>query len=245
MADFSTVDIRLAITIGYATMATIAMWILMTSPVLIRYFHGKYGDDEGNLRQVFFGRFLSAFVLGVPLTLIALFVWEMTPEQIGLTVKKEYALEMTLWLTLCLVINFIMIWPSRRKQMNHQAYPTVRRLIWSRKLVGTYMASWGIYLFGYELLYRGLLFFICVEHMGVLTASVINIAIYAATHAYKGYIEVFGSIAAGLAMCALVYRTESFLPGFILHLQMSWINFVLVYRNRRKVRAEEYLKAGL
>jgi membrane protease YdiL (CAAX protease family) len=238
LEDFSQEDIEVAVVVSYTLLASVAMWALTTVPGFIGLFERRYGQSTGNVRHIFTSRLLSALIMGVPLTVFALVAWGKTPRELGLTVPADKADDI-LWVALASIPLIVAaVYPASKKTAHHQVYPTIRRMDWTRWQVFTYVMSWGIYLVGYEILYRGVLFFVLLDHMGVLAASAITVVIYAATHAYKGFAEVFGSIAAGAVICAVAWHTESFLIGAIIHIEMSWLNFYFTFRARRKYREQ-------
>ncbi len=239
LSDFSQADIEVAVAIGYTLAASIAMWMLTTHQAFKEYFYRKYGASKGNVRHIFTARYLSALIMAPPLLIYALTAWNKNWDDLGLTVKSESWPEILISAAGVIPLVILSVYPASLKKEHHAVYPTIRRMEWKGHQVATYLVSWAIYLFSYEVLYRGILFFICLDHMGMLAASAINIALYAATHAYKGYGEVFGSILAGIAICAVAYQTDSFLIGALIHIEMSWINFYFTYRARRKIRSSE------
>ena len=84
--------------------------------------------------------------------------------------------------------------------------------------------GWAAYLFGYELLFRGVLLFPLADELGVWTAIAINIALYSATHIPKGLDETIGAIPLGLVLCILTLYTDTIWIAFIVHVIMAWTN---------------------
>ena len=60
--------------------------------------------------------------------------------------------------------------------------------------------GWFIYLFGYELLFRGILLFPLVAAIGVWPAIGVNIALYSATHIPKGVEETIDVVGADVGL---------------------------------------------
>jgi membrane protease YdiL (CAAX protease family) len=84
--------------------------------------------------------------------------------------------------------------------------------------------GWFIYLFGYELLFRGILLFPLVDSLGVWPAIAINIALYSATHIPKGLDETMGALPLGLVLCILTLYSGTIWIAFFVHVAMAWTN---------------------
>jgi membrane protease YdiL (CAAX protease family) len=76
---------------------------------------------------------------------------------------------------------------------------------------------WVCYLFGYELLFRGILWFLCRSAFGFWPALIINLALYSLVHLPKGKELAVSVIPAGVIFCLLSELTGSFLPAFLIH----------------------------
>ena len=81
-----------------------------------------------------------------------------------------------------------------------------------------------MYLFGYEILFRGFLLFPLAEHLGVWTAIAINISLYSATHIPKGLEETIGALPLGLVLCILTLASGTIWIAFVVHVAMAWTN---------------------
>ena len=111
-----------------------------------------------------------------------------------------------------------------RQTKNLKNYPQIRAKVWSKKLKLKNALGWAAYLFGYELLFRGVLLFPLADELGVWTAIAINIALYSATHIPKGLDETIGAIPLGLVLCILTLYTDTIWIAFIVHVIMAWTN---------------------
>lgn len=76
---------------------------------------------------------------------------------------------------------------------------------------------WILYLIGYEFLFRGLLLFGCAEAWGMVTATIINVVLYAIVHIPRGKFEVLGAIPLGVLFCVITFATNTFWTVCILH----------------------------
>ena len=101
---------------------------------------------------------------------------------------------------------------------NHPELPVVPSQPWSTATLLTDAVSWGLYLFAYELLFRGFLLFPLAAALGEWSAVLATSALYAAAHADKGPTEVAASAALGVPLAwAALAPPRSVLPVFVAH----------------------------
>ena len=135
--------------------------------------------------------------------------------------------------TLILAALLIPIGALNSKGKEHLAiYPQVRMLKWNPIEYLSNISSWGIYLLGYEFLFRGILFLGLIPFVGLYPAIVINTVLYALAHLYKGKKETLGSIPLGIVLCIITAQTETIWTAFAVHWLMATNNFVWSHKNR-------------
>jgi len=135
--------------------------------------------------------------------------------------------------TLILAALLIPIGALNSKGKEHLAiYPQVRMLKWNPIEYLSNIFSWGIYLLGYEFLFRGILFLGLIPFVGLYPAIVINTVLYALAHLYKGKKETLGSIPLGIVLCIITAQTETIWTAFAVHWLMATNNFVWSHKNR-------------
>ena len=105
-------------------------------------------------------------------------------------------------------------------------YPQVRMTRWNKVEYITNLLSWGLYLLGYEFLFRGVLFLGLIPFTGLYTAIGINTALYALAHIYKGKKETIGSIPLGIVLCYFTWKTGTIWTAFAIHWIMAGNNFI-------------------
>lgn len=105
-------------------------------------------------------------------------------------------------------------------------YPQVRMKKWSSIEYAFNILSWGLYLLGYEFLFRGVLFLGLLPFTSLYTAIAINTLLYALAHLYKGKKETLGSIPLGIVLCLITAQTETIWTAFAVHWIMATNNFV-------------------
>lgn len=125
-----------------------------------------------------------------------------------------------LLVSLILVVN----WFNSKKASNLIMYPQVRLSEWSPLVFFASALSWVLYLLGYELLFRGWLFFGALEEMGLIWATVLNVILYALVHIPKGMKETLASILFGIVICYVSYVSGSFWVAFIVHVTLALSN---------------------
>ena len=165
---------------------------------------------------------LIAFVCMAILPLVYIYIfdvyfWEI--DFIWTNIDTKY--------TLILATILIPLGAINAKGKEHLAmYPQVRMVKWNLIEYTTNLLSWGLYLLGYEFLFRGILFLGLLPFVGLYTAVFINTILYAGAHLYKGKKETLGSIPLGVILCLITAQTETIWTAFAVHWIMASNNFV-------------------
>lgn len=129
--------------------------------------------------------------------------------------------------TLILALVLIPLGAFNAKGKEHLAmYPQARMDHWNPIEYVSNIFSWGIYLLGYEYLFRGILFLGLLPFVGLYPAVVINTILYALVHLYKGKKETLGSIPLGIVLCLITAQTETIWTAFAVHWIMATNNFI-------------------
>src|SRR5690606_30971048 len=110
------------------------------------------------------------------------------------------------------------------KPSNLLRYPQIRMPHWSDQTFIIAAVGWTLYLFAYEYLFRGILFFGLLPHMGLAATVAINTAIYALVHLPNGAKETIGAIPLGILVCLITFETGSILAAFLIHLTLALSN---------------------
>lgn len=88
----------------------------------------------------------------------------------------------------------------------------------------SYFTFRALFLFFYELWFRGFLLFDCIHWFGMPLAVFINVTLYVLLHIFNGKKEALACIPFGLLVCFFSIFFNSVLPAIMLH-----IGFSLVY----------------
>lgn len=235
-------DTQIFVPIVCALVFFVLYWFVAQSPKIKQRFYAKHDHDEASLRHIFFTKYFGFISMGVLPTVVCLILipgislsdygLNFIPERMGFTL---------IWIVgLCaLVVPLASI--SARKPKNLVNYPQIRAKVWTKRTYFLNLLGWALYLFGYEFLFRGILFIPLVEPLGLWSAIAINIALYSATHIPKGLDETIGAIPLGFVLCLLTVASESIWIAFIVHVAMAWTNSLTALKHHPEIH---YKKNG-
>jgi membrane protease YdiL (CAAX protease family) len=208
-----------------ATFCFILYWFVAQSQKLKDKFYAKHAFDKASRKHIFFIKYFGFLVLGL---LPVLFLWMLIPgfsmRKIGLWFNYHTTWFSIVWTIGLSLVVIPMAFISAKKPENLKNYPQIRAKIWTNKTMAINLLGWALYLFGYELLFRGTLFFPLVDSLGIWPAIAINIALYACTHVPKGLAETLGAIPLGLVLCLLTLESGTVWIAFFVHLALAWTN---------------------
>jgi membrane protease YdiL (CAAX protease family) len=131
---------------------------------------------------------------------------------------------------------------SAKKPKNLVNYPQIRAKTWNNKTFRLNLFGWAIYLFGYELLFRGILLFPLVEAYGVWLAIAVNVALYSATHIPKGLDETIGAAPLGFLLCLLTLMAGNIWIAFLVHVAMAWTNSLTALKHHPEIHYSKWQK---
>jgi membrane protease YdiL (CAAX protease family) len=218
-------DIIIFLPIILSLVFFVIYWFIAQSNKIKNFFYSNFPFDEASVKHIFFTKYIGFLSMGIlPITICLFALPNYSLADYGLTFIPEttfFSIVWTLGLTLLVVpIAYL----SAKKPKNLINYPQIRAKVWNNKIVFINAIGWAMYLFGYELLFRGTLLFPLVDTIGVWPAIAINIALYSATHIPKGLDETIGAIPLGLVLCLLTLQSGTIWIAFFVHLAMAWTN---------------------
>ena len=223
--SFTDADLVTFVPVLMALISFIIFWFTYKSEKVKAYFFNKYEADKASEKFILFTKHFGGLVMGIlPLVAALIAIPGTSLSDFGLTFYSETALTTVVWILglSALVIPLATI--SARKPKNLINYPQIRAKEWDRTLIIKNAFAWAVYLFGYELLFRGVFFFPLVETMGLWPAIAVNIALYSGTHIPKGLDETIGAIPLSVVLCILTLQTGTIWIAFFVHLAMAWTN---------------------
>jgi len=218
-------------------------WFVAQSEKIKSKFYHSNPSDKDLFNHIFFTKIFGFISMGIFPLLICLIVFkDKSLADFGLSFNQD-TLVFTISWTLGLSILVIPIAHfSAKKPKNLKNYPQARSKIWSKSMRIKEAFAWFAYLFGYELLFRGVLLFPLVEAFGVWPAIAINIALYAATHIPKGLDETIGAVPLGLVLCILTLLSGDIWIAFLVHVAMAWTNTFTALHFHPEMEYEENMK---
>jgi membrane protease YdiL (CAAX protease family) len=223
--SWSSADLQTSLPIFLTLVFFVTYWFTANSQKIKSRFYLKYDFDKASVRHIFFTKWFGFISMGVVPTLICLtFIPNFTLADYGLTIIPETTLFSLVWILGLSVLVIPLAYVSAKKPKNLINYPQIRAKEWTEKTVFINALGWALYLFGYEFLFRGTLFWPLIEPLGVWPAIAINVALYSATHIPKGLDETLGAIPLGVVLCLLTLASGTIWIAFIVHVAMAWTN---------------------
>ena len=215
---------------GIAVAATIVLYLIYYAVVVSSLLDPLRDTIAGVLVK----RMAGVVILGGGSALAAWLFLPFDLADLGLTL----AIPPSTWLwvggaSVVIVIGCIV---TAHKPENFEVYPEMRVPRWGLGPVTANFVSCGLYMFAYEFLFRGFLFFPCLAAMPAVFAIAINVLLYVLAHAPKGPREALGSIPLGVVLCLSAIDTGSIWAAFLIHVIMSQLNDYLAVRANPAMR---------
>lgn len=215
--DFPVVLVILLLTVGFVT-----YWFLADSAAVRHWVTGTSENSSLSVRWVVCQKLLGVLFLGVIPLLVALWLLPYSLADYGLNFANT-GTSLGWVFGLAMVIFPLNIRAARRPQ-NLDYYPMIRSAQWTPRLVFINSMATILYLFAYELLFRGILLSVCVATLGVWPAVAINVALYSTTHLPKGPAETIGAIPFGWLVCYITLTTGTIWVAVVVHVILSLSN---------------------
>ena len=197
-------------------------WFLAISPRRKEKLEAKYEKEEASIRLVQFQKYIGTLFLGVIPLIICLLFLPYSLEYYGLSFQNT-GISM-LWIFGLSALIFPINMSAGKRPANLKVYPMMRVRAWTPRLILANTISTMSYLFAYELIFRGLLLFTCVELLGVWPAIAVNIALYSAVHLPKGAAETIGALPFGLLICYITLSTGTIWVAVVVHWVLALTN---------------------
>ena len=162
-------------------------------------------------RSIFAARILGGLVLGGVPGLLAVIL----PGSLGFAFPMARP-TLLFWATVVLLV-LPTVAASMHRPAAWAAYPPVRYNRWDRDRLLVNAFTWGVYLYGYELCFRGVLLFGLAPVLGQWPALGVMTAIYVLVHLDKPASEAVGTLPMGFVFGLSALLSGSFLPAFLAH----------------------------
>lgn len=232
-------DIITFVTIVGSTFFFSVYWFIFASDKIKTNFYKKYpNNDEGTIRHVLFTKYAGFILMGLAPAVVFLILFpQYTLSDYGIAFGKGTDLLTLYW---CLGLGIpiiIMNYFAAQRPKTFSMYPQIRAKEWDRSLIIRYSLGWCLYLFGYEFLFRGILFIPLIDTLGVWPAIAVNVALYAATHIPKSLDETIGAAPLGFVLCLITLQTGTIWVAFVVHVFLALSNslFALKFHPEFKI----------
>lgn len=217
------------VTIGFS----VYHFVSISKKVKSKY-TARLGEVRGNTKFLWMTRYLGAMTIGIIPAILLLLITGKGLEDYGIAFKNHLLSLAWIGGLACIIIpmNFF----NSKKEKNLAFYPNVREKEWTKKMVATNAFTWVAYLFGYELMFRGLLLFATVPLLGEWPAIVLNAAIYALVHVPKNLEETIGAIPLGVVLCLITLTTGTIWVAFFVHITLALSNFFFSLKHHPEMK---------
>jgi membrane protease YdiL (CAAX protease family) len=208
---------------------SIYWFITINSKIKFRFFTNHL-EEKAWINYVLFQKITGVVFLGIIPLIVVFTTTDYSASDLGINLNHlgQSLTYIVIMGVLILILNFFVGKnPERLKD-----YPQMRVTNWTTKIMAINVIAWTLYLLAYEILFRGVLLFLCYASFGFWPAVAINLGLYATTHIPKGAGETIGTIPYGLLLCCITVSTGSILVAFATHLIMALSNdFFSIYHN--------------
>lgn len=195
----------------------------------VRQKHMLKWQGDTNVRQIIFQRLSGVFIYAI----LPLLFYYLLAGSISLPgIQKIPGTKTFIYLGLLALVIVPLNYFNAPRPSNIKMYPEIRNRQWTPSLVFLSALSWIVYLFAYEFIFRGFLFFPALELFGLWPAVIINAGIYSLVHVPKGPAEGVGALILGPVLCLLAAFTGSFWIAFFTHIILALSNeWLTIARN--------------
>ncbi len=239
-------DLTCIVSIVGSALFFILYWSILSSVRIKKYFHKEQSSDAGKIKYILFTKYVGLFILGAfPGILFWIVLPHYSLSDYGLSFSKGTDIITFYWISVLGFIILVMNWFAARREKTFLMYPQIRVKEWDAKLIVTYSMAWSVYLFGYELLFRGFLFFPLVNTIGVWPAISINIALYSISHIPKGLDETVGAILLGTVLCIATLQTGTIWVAFVSHVLLALSNSLFALKFHPEMRIVKARKSEM
>jgi len=186
-------------------------------------------DTDGIFTQKPRGLIIAHIIGILWLGLIPVFLLKQSILQVLTISKILESFSVGLYFLLFILILTIAFYQSKGAFENRQnSSGNVNNL--SSEFFISYFIIRALFLFSYELWFRGFLLFDCIHWFGIPLAVFINVSLYVLLHIFNDKKEVLACVPFGLLVCLLSITFNSALPAIILHIGFSLVYEINSYR---------------
>lgn len=240
---YSQSDKDVFVTIVVTTISFIVFWFLTQSIKLRNKLWKKDSYDNESFKHFFFSKISGFIFLGcIPCLIMLIYFNDWGLSQFGLYYNNDTIALSLEWILILVIIVIPIVYSSAKKPKNLINYPQIRAKLWDTRIFYFNLLGWFLYLFGYELLFRGILLFPLVKTIGIWPAIAVNISLYSATHIPKGLDETIGALFIGFVLCILTIVTDTIWIAFFVHVAMAWTNSLTALKFHPEIHYSKWKK---
>jgi len=213
--------------------AFIIYWFTYQSKSVKAAFDKKYKNDSdlSSEKFIFFAKTLGGLVMGLFPLIVCLIIFPDTNlSDYGLIPDADHLPISLIWLVGLALLMATLSHQGAKKPKHWETYPQMRCTVWDRRRKIKNGLAWTIYLFGYEVLFRGVMLFGLIDVIGFWPTVAINIAMYSGTHIPKGITETVGAIPLSILFCWISLQCGNMWPVAIAHVFMACSSYLTVVR---------------
>lgn len=189
----------------------------------------RFINDDGVFTQKIKG-LITAHIIGIIwLGLIPIIVLKQSILEVLTQIKIPVSFIIVQYFFLLILIVAIACEQSKNAYKKSQV-PSESFIRLSSKFFISYFIVRALFLFSYELWFRGLLLFDCIQWFGIPLAVFINVFFYVFLHIFNGKKEALACIPFGLLVCFFSIVFNSALPAIMLHIGFSLTYEINTYR---------------
>jgi membrane protease YdiL (CAAX protease family) len=229
----SEADAYFGIVLLVCCIAFMLYWFLsISSKIKATYFMGKNAEMV-DYHFVVFTKIFGGFVMAIlPLTAIYFCMYDVA---MSLVVGEWHWKETMTWILAMGIPLMIASYFSGKNPNVQMKYPEVKLKFWDKERGLKYAFSWMVYLVGYEIMFRGVLFLIPAYYFGFWLALGLNLALYSISHVPKGADEAVVALPIGFLLCLATWQTEGIYAACVIHILMAWSGnyFAWFHQNKR------------
>lgn len=221
-----------------ATIGFTIYWFISKSEKIKSRFYKGNDEDEASIKHILFTKYMGLVWMGIIPIILSLFVLpQYSLADYGLAIIPETTFTSLAWIFGLAILIIPIAITSAKNPKNFANYPQIRAREWNSALKLKNALGWAAYLFGYEVLFRGILLFPLVDEFGVWPAIAVNVALYSSTHIPKGLDETIGAIPLGMVLSLLTLQTGTIWVAFFVHLTMAWTNSFTALKHHPDMRS--------
>ena len=217
-------NLEISLAISLFAAGYITYYFISHSEKILDRYQAKFGQVQGLTQFIWMSRYLGALLIGFIPMLIMTTITGKSLAFYGLGFANS-SLSLA-WVFGLLIPVIPITYVNARKAESYAFYPFVREKNWTRQMVFQNALSWIIYLFGYELMFRGILLFSTISVMGIWPAIVLNTALYALVHMPKSLKETISAVPFGVILCLITLTTGTFWVAFVVHCGLALGTFL-------------------